>query len=674
MQYWTLTGNWLDIAAFFILCLLWASGGWLLVSRHFRLKSGEVLLAGLAAGFLLFIVLSNLLAQILPIVAAYWASALVLFLSGVASVLFSPKEWRLQFSTFKAWSQVVMLGIVTLGFTFILRGLAIFDDYYHLPMISVMATGDIPPHFYLDPSLHLPYHYGLQVFAAGMVRLGGFYPWSAWDISRALVIGFTAVLAWIWIRRLTRADLPAYLGTGLLILGGATRWLLLLIPAPLLNRMGANLTMDISGMTAGGNLLADLINRWPMDGGGPFPFPYAFASGIFEPLNMQLGATGAMWEMTILLLLLLWRPTKPSIPRSLIVGLLLASLALSAEHVYAAVFAGMAIIFLVYVLSRAIRRKPIAWLGLAPWGLPLAISAVLAVFQGGYITGGFMNLLSRLSGVAYPMVTTDFQAFSLRWPPAMPSGHFGPLSLFDPGQVVILLAEAGPALILFVLAALYWLRKGSKPHHLPQALAAGSILSILFPIFFRYGLDFDITRLVAAALWLSLALSFPFVWLWLQKSRHAFRLLAGVGYGVTILSGVVMLAVELIAVPVPQTTYYLKYNEGELARTYWNKLEPQAQVLDSRPERAVLIFGRASFAARDVYQRAPEWQALVASPAPAAVAAAGYSYVYMDQAWWQGLLSDIQASYSQPCVKLVTELDLTPNEYRKLYDVAACHR
>ena len=673
MDYWTRTGNWVDIAGFVLLCALWALGGLLIVSASFHLKPREKLITGLAAGFLLFIVLSNLLAQILPLTVAYWLSSGILFLSGLVLALFSKKRPHFDLWSLRWWPQIAILFAVILGFTMILRGLAIFDDYYHLPMISVMATGDIPPHFYLDPSLHLPYHYGLQVFAAGMVRLGGFFPWSAWDISRAGVFGFTVLLAWLWIRRMTRAQLPAYLGTGLLIFGGASRWLLLLIPPSLLTRMGANLHMDISGMTAGGNLVTDLVNRWPMDGGGPFPFPYAFASGILEPLNMQLGATGAMWEMTILLLLLLWKPCKTSFAGTLTISLLLASLALSAEHVFAAFFAGLVIVFMVYAIFSAVRHRPLKLVSLAPWGIPLAVSAVLALFQGGYITGGFLSLLTRLTGHTYPMVTTDFQGFSLRWPPAVPSGHFGPLSLFDPGQIVIMLAEAGPALILFPLVIIYWLRNLRQAHRLPQALAAGSILSLLFPVFFRYGLDFDITRLVGASLWLSYALAFPFIWLWLVNARQGYRLVAGLGYAVAVYAGLVMLAVELIAVPVPQTTYYLKYNEGEFARAYWNRLEKDAQILDYYPERAVLLFGRASFAATDVYKRSPTWEALIASPDPAKVASEGYSYVYMDEKWWQSLSPQLQAAYNQPCVKLVDQMKLTGSEFRELFNVEACH-
>jgi hypothetical protein len=673
MYYWSRTGSIVDIASFIILCALWALGGLLIVSHSFHLKAREKLVSGLAAGFLLFIVLSNLLAQILPLTIAYWSSSGIIFLTGLGLLLLSKKDLRIDLKPCSAWPQIVILSAVILGFTLILRGLAIFDDYYHLPMISVMATGDIPPHFYLDPSLHLPYHYGLQVFAAGMVRLGGFFPWSAWDISRAVVYGFTVLLGWLWIRRVTGAQLPAYLGTGLLIFGGGARWLLLLIPKSFLVSIGANLQMDLSGIAAGGNLVADLVNRWPMDGGGPFPFPYAFASGILEPLNMQLGATGAMWEMTILLLLLIWKPRKTSLIGTLTISLVLASLALSAEHVFALLVAGMSIILVISLILNRIRHRPNGVSLLKTWGIPLFVSIVLALFQGGYITGGFMSLLSRLTGHIYPMVTTDFQGFSLRWPPAVPSGHFGPLSLLDPGQIVIMLAEAGLALILLPVAVIYWLRKLRNADRLPQALAAGSVLSLLFPVFFRYGLDFDITRLVGAALWLGFALAFPILWLWLVHARQGYRLLAGFGYGVAVYAGLVMFAIELIAIPMPQTTYYLKYREGDFAKHYWNRLEKGSQILDSYPERAVLLFGRASYAAEDVYKRSPTWEALIASPDPASVASAGYSYVYMDEIWWQKLSPQIQAAYDQPCVQLVAEMNLHGNENRKLFSVEACH-
>jgi hypothetical protein len=671
MYYWSRTGSIIEILSFLIICALWAMGGVLIASHTFHLKSREKLISGLATGFLLFIILSNLLAHVLPLTAAFWTATAIVFLVGIGLAVASRKSLRSQLRILENWPQLLVLGLVVLIFTLILRSLAIFDDYYHLPMISVMATGDIPPHFYLDPSLHLPYHYGLQIFAASMVRLGGFFPWSAWDISRAIVFGLAVMLAWLWIRRLTRHQLPAYLGTVLLVLGGGMRWILLFFPKPLLDHMGANLQMDISGMTAGGNLVTALTNRWPMDGGGPFPFPYAFASGILEPLNMQLGATGAMWEMTILLLLLIWKPRKSSVIGIASISLILASLALSSENVYALVVAGMVIILAISLIRTRRQHRTVSF-SLITWGVPLVVSGILALFQGGYITGGFMSIVAQLTGGSYPMVTTDFQGFSLRWPPAVPSGHFGPLSLLDPGQIVIMVAEAGLALVLLPMAIFYWLRKLRTANRLPQALAVGAVISLLFPVFFRYGLDFDITRLVGASLWLGFALAFPVLWLWLVNAKQGYRLAAGIGYGIAILAGVVMLAVEFIAMPTAQTTYYLQYQESDFSKPYWNKLEKDAQILDSIPERAVLLFGRASYAAEDVYQRSPAWKALIADSNPTKVAAAGYSYIYMDDVWWQEISPQIQTAYSQPCVKLIEEMKLARGQDRRLYNIKDC--
>jgi hypothetical protein len=142
---------------------------------------------------------------------------------------------------------------------------------------------------------------------------------------------------------------------------------------------------------------------------------------------------------------------------------------------------------------------------------------------------------------------------------------------------------------------------------------------------------------------------------------------------VAIFAGLVMLAVQLIAIPVVQTTYYLQYQESDFSKPYWNRLEKSAQILDAVPERAVLLFGRPSFAAEDVYQRSPKWQALIANPDPVSVASAGYSYVYMDDLWWKTLSTQTQNAYSQPCVNLVAEMKLAGSQDRKLYRVGTCH-
>ena len=51
---------------------------------------------------------------------------------------------------------------------------------------------------------------------------------------------------------------------------------------------------------------------------------------------------------------------------------------------------------------------------------------------------------------------------------------------------------------------------------------------------------------------------------------------------------------------------------------------------------------------------------------------AGYSYVYMDDQWWQKLSPQDQAAYDQPCVKLVAEKKLAGSQDRRLFNVQAC--
>ena len=146
-MYWSRTGSPTDIILIFSLCLCWCAGGWLLVTHVFRIRPAERILAGLAAGFLLFIALSNLLANLLPILPAYWTSAVFILGIGLGAAWRSPIHPKLNWKDWQAWPQLAVLVGLTLLFTLIGNGLAIFDDYLHLPLVSAMAAGDIPPTF-----------------------------------------------------------------------------------------------------------------------------------------------------------------------------------------------------------------------------------------------------------------------------------------------------------------------------------------------------------------------------------------------------------------------------------------------------------------------------------------------------------------------------------------------
>ncbi|TLN19306.1 hypothetical protein FDZ74_06130, partial [bacterium] len=190
--------------------LAWMLGGWLLVRSLFRLLPGARLITGFSAGWVIDLVLVNLTTRWLGLSAASIVSALLVLAAGavVAGRSLGEKE---TWADWKEWSQPVVTLLLIVLFCLAQRGVSIFDDYLHLPLVSSMATGDIPPHFYLKPDEWFAYHYGLQVWAAMLVKTAGLTPWSAWDISKGVAIALTLVNAWLWIRQRTSSRTAAWL-------------------------------------------------------------------------------------------------------------------------------------------------------------------------------------------------------------------------------------------------------------------------------------------------------------------------------------------------------------------------------------------------------------------------------------------------------------------------------
>jgi hypothetical protein len=110
-----------------------------------------------------------------------------------------------------------------------------------------------------------------------------------------------------------------------------------------------------------------------------------------------------------------------------------------------------------------------------------------------------------------------------------------------------------------------------------------------------------------------------------------------------------------------------------MSRKYWNRLETNALVFDAYPERAVAVFGRFTRAHSSIYVSMPSWVALKDNATAAAVAAAGFRYVYVDERSWDAFEPDVRATYKQACVTQVDELrDGTGKRFRRLYDLSRC--
>jgi hypothetical protein len=684
-MYWSRTGNPFDIGIFILLCLAWSTGGWLIVTHAFRLRPVERLLSGITAGFLLFITLSNLLANLVQIPQAFWAGSMLVLAGGLLAAWRSKKEgpW-LSLQDWRAWPQLAVLLILSLIFTLIGRGLAIFDDYLHIPLVSVMAAGDIPPHFYLNPAAHFAYHYGLHVFAASLVRIGGFYPWSAWDFSKALVIALTIVLSWLWLRRVTRSSRAAALGSFFVSFAGGARWLLLLTPFSILLRISPAIHLTNTGADTGANLLEVLSRPWAAEGTGPFPFPFAFHNGLFVPAIFTLGSSGALPFATLLLLLLLvkerhfwgkWSSSERSWPIAavLTLSLIFASLALTAEHIFVFLWAGIALSGVIYLAVKRIRRQCVSKEIIVQWGLVLLLSGLLSVVQGAFITEAVRNFLLRLQGMQSGTGGSyNYFSFTPRWPPALDTAHFGELSLLDPRQLFVLLAEIGPVILLAPAASLYAWRRIWRRDGLQAGLGIAALLSLLLVLFFQYGVERSGTRLPAASLWIWALLGFPIAWMVFMKSRPVTRLLIRAAYFVAIFGGLVIFAVQLTAIPAPQLTYFINSNDARIGQQIWNNLPEGTQIFDRIPYRAVALTGRPSRSSLDYYHSFPDWEALAKTPDPVAIAQAGYDYIYMDDEWWWSLGAEQWGAFKNPCVHKLIEQNPADGDFRWLLDVHSC--
>ena len=263
--------------------------------------------------------------------------------------------------------------------------------------------------------------------------------------------------------------------------------------------------------------------------------------------------------------------------------------------------------------------------------------------------------------------------FSLRWPPGLPSAHLGTLSLFDPGQLVALIAELGPALLLLAVLVRKLPHQLQRRRLLWSGLAISGLLSLVFPLFFQYGVDRSITRFPATALWTALLLAFPLLWRSIPRWGWLPRVGLGLGALSLVSGGVVILVTQLYCLPTEQYRYFIEAPDAAASDKYWNAFPAEAQIIDRVPERGVTLFGRITQAASGIYTLLPEWEAAIADPEPSRLLQAGYGWIYFDKLWWSRLTQAQQHRFEQPCVDVLGEWRSPDGQdYRVLMDLRGC--
>jgi hypothetical protein len=682
-----------SILPLFLLLALWAVGGFLIVSRC-DLPANERGLVGLGVGLTLAALLANLTGRFLPTTSAFWlAGALTLIiglalaspaLTGAARGL--PASARITRDQFPI-AQWVSFLIVTFFLTLLGRGLGIFDDHQNLPQISSMALGDLPPHFVFDPRLLWSYHYFLLLVATQFTRLAQAGPWASLDLARGLTLALTLFLAGMLALRLTGSRLAATVSAAFLFFVGGARWILLLLPASLLSRISASLTLIGSGADTGPNLGIALYKYWKIQGLGPLPFPFVYGSGLDPSLTMAHAGYGVSAVMLVLLVILL----SPSLKigkeargeggwvQQAIVAILLAALALANEVTFAFVYVGLIFAILVWMLANRSLKLPAS---LWAWAPALIGAGIIALLQGGIFTGVLLGFLGKFSGLSSILGgSADVGgalykvSFALRLP-AVLSAHVGTLSLFNPLHWFVILAETG--LVIFALPwAFQYGRQLVRDEKWLEAAWVFSMIPSLLTIFVEYTGNAGptaLSRMTAHFLMVLKLYAVPLLWLWgREKSAALQNALFGWGLA-SALSGLALLSLQITGMPNPYYADYLTYLDVRMFNRNWGTLDTRALIFDPNPVRGTTILGLHSLSANNYGPPAyPEWLALAENPDPAALNRAGYRYLYLDLPFWRKYADH----FTQPCVKILddqreTSADGKVTDMRILMDVGSC--
>lgn len=642
-------------------CSLWLIGGYGVARYAFRLKKSEQLLVGIAIGLIVETWLANLLTLFIPAVPGFWIAAGLTFLTGILfSWGHSFREW---FKISIPWGLLITFAITTYLFTVVSRGLAIYDDYAHLPTLSIMAAGDLPPHFPLDPSISYGYHYFLMLFAAQWMRLGGLYPWNALDLARGISFGLMICLTYVWVSRMTSSKLGGLAGALMAAFGMGTRWILLLLPEKVIAWLGEGMELLGSGRLTGATLVEAINRNWGIEGAGPIGYPFAFANGINAPGVMLHGPNGAI-GMAITLVLLLtfnrWNGWKGAV----ITSILLASTLLISEAGIILLLGGWALVVLVEIIRRRNMQIP---KGLLLWLIVMAIGSIVGFLQGGAlkdITAGALDP----EAVSYQTV-----GFRLVWPPAIVSSHLGILSLINPRQLIVALLEMGPSLLALPLLAVFVWKAFRASRWYEAALMTSGLISLaMIVVEFAGSTGVRNTSRLYQFSGLCSLFFVPLVWMYVSRRSDTMKTLAGIAAGIMMFGGVVLAGIQLPAIQQPVYSYFITDLDVQMERDYWNKLEPDTLVFDPIVFRSATLFARGSNASYTWYKSKPEWEALLEEPDPYALRAGGYSYAYFDQISWDEIPTDIQKKYNDPCVTILNEVEDWRHDFRKLIDVRAC--
>jgi hypothetical protein len=679
-MYWLRTGNPLDFIPWLVTALFWAVGGWLLATHAFNLEQKERPMTGLALGLIGYTWFANLLGHWLPADWAFISAGVCTLLLGLAFAWKGKRpllDWR---DLSSSWTQFVAFLIITFAFLQISKGLALFDEPKNLTIISRMAAGDIPPHFYLNADYYFRYHYGFQLFAASLMRIGGLLPWSAFDLGKSIAFALALILVSLLAQRHSGKQWAGPIAAFVIAFASGTRYLLLLVPQIKLALLDS--TIHLLGTSQTGSPFSQaLFQGWPLDGGPPTPIMFAYVNGIFPPLTMQHAGSSILSAVIIILLLLVF----PRITHRLtwvLLGIVLAFWALVWESSYGLFAIGGAIALVVGGNMHTRETKPagnwfvatIKSIVTYPGFLALALSVPLVLLQGGTLTE---MLRQAVFGAADAGIGVEGAVsaggFSLRWPPAVFSAHLGALNIFSPGELLVAICELGVVILLTPWITAWAWRQFKSGDWVTGAMLIGAWVGLIVPLFLSYQAERDISRFSAYAMFvwtvfLTLMIMEP-----TNEVKPVLQKIGAAALGMMIFGGVVVTGMIMTGVSQPQLGLDMNSLDSRILRDTWNRLPADSAVIDRIPWRASVLTGLPTHSSISGIERLDTWESLIANPSVETLSANGYRYVFVDEIWWNEMPPEARADLSRPCVVVVSEYDKASHGLiRRLLDISTC--
>jgi hypothetical protein len=660
-MYWLRDGNPFSLILWLGLLTVSLLGGWLLVSKLFKAEKHERLILGFGIGLLGFIWLSNFTIRFIPGSLAYIVSAIALLALGVAVAWLRGRPY-LCWNDFSSWKILLVTLLLIAVLTRVEQGLGISEDNKNITLISRIAAGDVPPHHYTNNTLLWSTHYGFHILGGSMMRVGGMFPWSSYDLSKGIAYALSIILQYLVIRRYIPGRAGAILAAAATVFIGGTRFLLLLTPIPM---QGSIETV------MGVGFFQKLASTVGMEGGPPIPYLNAFMSGLNGTSMTAHAGYGAISSACILIIWLLYDRSSHKLSFLLFAPLLAVS-ALSNEVNYGLFGIGLAAVLLVRILQkRSHQQQAVVYLFLA-----FILSVVLVCFQGGVITQRVSSIASGLFHpspaaplTGEPVVKTGWMGFSLRWPPAIRPGSTGYYFLFKPVHLLMLFCEIGPMLLFVPWIVLWMWRKFRAGDNIVGIFLITSVCAFLFPIFIRYYVDRDIVRFTSYAIHYWEIFWLFFLWQKFSGWRKSFQVLGFLSLGLMLVGGIVQAGNNVSAMLHPVLTPHINSLDARISRDTWGKLESEKLIFDPIVWRGPMLTGNPTISNT-------AWLALEEAPSISGLLQNNFLYAYYDQDWWVGLPQESQASLSDQCVKIVSEyIDDWPPEnpaFRRLISLENC--